>query len=308
MTVAKPVFDNYEIHGCRRIDVDYSGVPDPSGSSVETCEDSEAQFWTLYGHINGQGVEAIGDFSSRKAAEEVYYRITGQPFSNSYEADDKLRLMHAAPKLRDALWAAFPFVAQWSDWVYACEDYGEKSDAIDRQYARMLEAYTEATGCQREEILARIAIDQIMQADWFQIDEIDERVVRAEYDTVPDGFDPVVGDAWSHLQKKEQEYALRMKDNVNWSGFSRDQIDRVIRNVIDGQPKEQWFLGVGNARSRETEQPPTSGERDDTAVPATSDTTGLVPSSTKPRLASPSEITRDKQPYRPEPGHDNGRG
>jgi hypothetical protein len=62
----KPVpFDAYEIHGCR----DFNG-------SVEQVPDDEAQFWSLYGHIPGAGLECIGDFVSRAAAEEIVQRIT----------------------------------------------------------------------------------------------------------------------------------------------------------------------------------------------------------------------------------------
>jgi hypothetical protein len=97
---SKPVYDNYEISGCLRLDD--AGIPDPSGKYTETCDDSEAEFWTLYGHIKGEA-EAIGDFNSREAAEEIYYRITGQEFTNARETDGRLRLMHAAPKLLQAL-------------------------------------------------------------------------------------------------------------------------------------------------------------------------------------------------------------
>jgi hypothetical protein len=94
---AKPVYDNYEISPCvRRSD---GGEP-----YVDVAEAHETpDFWTLYGHISGQGVEAIGDFATREAAEEVYYRITGQPFTASYEADARLRMMHAAPELAKSL-------------------------------------------------------------------------------------------------------------------------------------------------------------------------------------------------------------
>jgi hypothetical protein len=48
-------------------------------------------------------VQAIGDFASREAAEEVYGRITGQPFAASYQAAPRLRAMHAGPDLLAAL-------------------------------------------------------------------------------------------------------------------------------------------------------------------------------------------------------------
>ena len=96
-----PVYDNYEISPCHRLDED--GLPDPSGGFVEVCREDEAEFWTLYGHIEGQGVEAIGDFRSREAAERVCYRITGEPFPGSYASWPRLRLMHGAPRLLEAI-------------------------------------------------------------------------------------------------------------------------------------------------------------------------------------------------------------
>ncbi|MEW4571327.1 hypothetical protein AB1L88_25925 [Tautonia sp. JC769] len=71
-------FDHYEIHGCQQIDD--CGNPDKCGSYVETCPDAEAMFWTLYGHIPDEGVLAIGDYISREAAEEMFFRITGRVF------------------------------------------------------------------------------------------------------------------------------------------------------------------------------------------------------------------------------------
>ena len=69
-------FDNYEIHPCRRfIDPD-----EPDFSFVEPCEPFEADFWTLYGHVSGEGVQAIGDFDSGEHAEEVFARIAGRRY------------------------------------------------------------------------------------------------------------------------------------------------------------------------------------------------------------------------------------
>jgi hypothetical protein len=66
-------YDGYEIEPCTRHE-----EPDKPGCYFfEPCEPHEADVWTLYGHIPGAGVEAIGDFSTREAAEEVYARITG---------------------------------------------------------------------------------------------------------------------------------------------------------------------------------------------------------------------------------------
>jgi hypothetical protein len=74
-------FDAYEIHPCHEHE-----------NGVEQCEPHEAHFWTLYGHIPGAGVEAIGDFRTKELAEEVLYRITGR-------IDGKPE----APELLDAL-------------------------------------------------------------------------------------------------------------------------------------------------------------------------------------------------------------
>jgi hypothetical protein len=94
------VYDNYEISPCKRmLDSDVY----PAKEYIEVCEEHEAEFWTLYGHIDGEGVQAIGDFCTREAAEQVYSRITGQPFTGSYQADARLRVMHAGPVLLAAL-------------------------------------------------------------------------------------------------------------------------------------------------------------------------------------------------------------
>ena len=78
-TEAPVRFDDYEIQPCRR----YLDRDEPQGSFVEPCEPSEADFWTLYGHIPGEGVQAIGDFDTREHAEEVFARITGCPYTGA---------------------------------------------------------------------------------------------------------------------------------------------------------------------------------------------------------------------------------
>ena len=70
-------FDDYEIQPCRR----YINTDEPQASFVEPCEPFEADFWTLYGHVTGEGVHTIGDFDSRQHAEEVFARITGRAYA-----------------------------------------------------------------------------------------------------------------------------------------------------------------------------------------------------------------------------------
>lgn len=72
-------FDDYEIQPCRR----YIDMDEPQVSFVEPCEPSEVDFWTLYGHIPGEGAQAIGDFDTRQHAEEVFARITGCPYTEA---------------------------------------------------------------------------------------------------------------------------------------------------------------------------------------------------------------------------------
>lgn len=128
---ALPVrFDDYEIQPCRR----YIDTDDPGLSFVEPCEASEADFWTLYGHVSGEGVHAIGDFHDRKHAEEVYARITGVIFTGSYKAEAHLRVMHAGPKLLAALISA-------NDWIDA--QLGEDRTHIQ---SKVKQAIAEAIG------------------------------------------------------------------------------------------------------------------------------------------------------------------
>ena len=94
-------FDNYEISPCGR----YEEPDSPGTFYYEVCKPEEADVWTLYGHIPGKGVQAIGDFSKREYAEEAFQRITGIQFTGSYRAEAHLRIMHAEPRLLVALQA-----------------------------------------------------------------------------------------------------------------------------------------------------------------------------------------------------------
>ena len=66
-------FDDYEVHGVREFKRGAKGY-------CQQVPDEQAHFWSLYGHIPGQGLDCIGDFKSRTAAEEAYARITGRPY------------------------------------------------------------------------------------------------------------------------------------------------------------------------------------------------------------------------------------
>jgi len=69
-------FDAYEIHPVR-ISRKFSG---PNRKAVQPCAPEEAEFWSLFGHLPGQGLECVGDFQSREHAEEILARITGEGY------------------------------------------------------------------------------------------------------------------------------------------------------------------------------------------------------------------------------------
>ena len=70
-------FDDYEIHGIRKIDEN-----DRHLSYHEQVPDDEAEFWSLFGHIPDGGVDCIGDFATREHAEEIFARITGRRYTD----------------------------------------------------------------------------------------------------------------------------------------------------------------------------------------------------------------------------------
>jgi hypothetical protein len=72
-------FDDYEVHGVK--------VFQEAGQSFcEQVADCEADFWSLYGHIPGQGLACIGDFRTRRYAEETYARITGCRYGHARQS------------------------------------------------------------------------------------------------------------------------------------------------------------------------------------------------------------------------------
>jgi hypothetical protein len=68
-------FDRYEIHGVK-------AYGEGSGKYCEQVDESKADYWSLFGHIPGQGADCIGDFATREHAEEVFARITGRRYDD----------------------------------------------------------------------------------------------------------------------------------------------------------------------------------------------------------------------------------
>jgi hypothetical protein len=64
-------FDTYEIHPCMVVNIH---------GDVEQCNDDEVEFWTLYGHVYGEGVYAIADFPDEFIANNVLRLILGHDF------------------------------------------------------------------------------------------------------------------------------------------------------------------------------------------------------------------------------------
>jgi hypothetical protein len=228
----KPVYDNYEISGCRRIDL--AGRPNPNGKSVETCGDGDAQFWTLCGHIDGQGAEAIGDFHSREAAEEVFYRITGDAYVSHEHVVNRLRLMHAAPLLLEALEPYAIYAKNRMEWANG-ED---NEDAVDYIARKSVHAYTEATPRPPGADAVTRQIERLLKAGYFRDWDHPNKVcpdfagLNASYVTWM-----VLG--WENLDRSQQKQMLR--EFVDWDGFDHPSSDRVKRKILDGRPREEWF-------------------------------------------------------------------
>jgi hypothetical protein len=81
---APTAYDAYEVHGVREFGRGKNRF-------CEQVPDEKARFWSLYGHIPGQGADCIGDFKTREHAEEVYARITGRHYGD----DSRKEARHA---------------------------------------------------------------------------------------------------------------------------------------------------------------------------------------------------------------------
>ena len=127
-------FDNFEISPCTRTEESDR----PGHFYYEVCEPHEADVWTLYGHIDGEGVEAIGDFATREQAEQTFQRITGIPFADHEAIAARLRVMHAGQKLLSALVAAERFVSGFAG--------DELQEGVDGLLAKIRSAVTESDG------------------------------------------------------------------------------------------------------------------------------------------------------------------
>ena len=67
------IFTSYEVSGCKRVSPMHEDDP-----TVQTCEDREAEFWSIYGRCQDNLAHAIGDFTSRETAEVIMNAIVNQ--------------------------------------------------------------------------------------------------------------------------------------------------------------------------------------------------------------------------------------
>jgi hypothetical protein len=232
-TAASPVYDNYEISPCRRCEEPGK----PGQYYFEVCEPHESDVWTLYGHIERQGVEPIGDFSSRKAAEEVYYRITGEAYGSHEQVADRLRLMHAAPLLLEALEPYAIHAKNRMEWANG-ED---NEDTVDHIFGKLVDAYAEASPRPPGASVVTRQIERLLQAGYLY-DWDDASKTYPEFIAANLGFIPQSMWSWSGLDRSQQERMLH--EYVDWDGFDHPSSDHVKRNVLAGRPKEEWFAGL----------------------------------------------------------------
>jgi hypothetical protein len=306
-----PVYDDYEISGCCRLDD--AGRPDPDGKAVEPCEDSEAHFWTLYGHITGQGVEAIGDFPTREAAEEVFYRITGEAYGSHKQVAKRLRLMHAAPLLREALEPYAIHAKNRMEW-----SNGEESeDAIDYIARRAVHAYTAATPRPPGADAVTRQIERLMEAVYFS--DWDTNKVCPDFAALTWGYITWMVLGWDNLDRTQQEPML--EKYVDWNGFDHPSSHQVKQNVLDGRPKEEWFAGLdthrqpGTGRPEEATESGTAAEPGDQQSASGSRTTWWSLAAPQSAAAAPphpwpSEVAKAnrQKPVEQDRGHDQGNG
>lgn len=232
-------FDNYEISPCRR----YKEPGKPGQFYFEPCNPSEADVWTLYGHIPDQGVEAIGDFSTLEFAEEVYCRITGQAFVSHEQNEARIRLMHAAPALLKAL---EPYAIEAKNRIFyagACDS--DETDTMNALFQPLLDAYRGAIARPAGADAVTVQIEGLMATNFIEDRESGEMNPVA----VAVGA-PIFGDhlcLWVSLDAIQQEIVL--SKFIDWDGFDWCERGVVTKNVIAGKPKDRWFSDIGRNRN-----------------------------------------------------------
>lgn len=85
-------FDAYEIHP-----ITVRQTPDGRRFAERVAASAEADYWSLFGHIPGQGLECIGDFPTYERAAEIHARITGYGYdAEPYDDEEALEALPSA--------------------------------------------------------------------------------------------------------------------------------------------------------------------------------------------------------------------
>lgn len=74
-------FDEFEYHPCKVVDEDKNLKKEIQ--SIEQCEPEEAEFWSVYVHLIGGGLDCIADCATEDEAKQLieileYVRIFGK--------------------------------------------------------------------------------------------------------------------------------------------------------------------------------------------------------------------------------------
>lgn len=70
----KTGFDAFEVHPCKVVYEDKS--LDPKIQAVEQCEPEEAEFWSVYIHLVGGGLDCIADCETEEQANQLVEFLT----------------------------------------------------------------------------------------------------------------------------------------------------------------------------------------------------------------------------------------
>lgn len=83
--LSKNGFDCFEVHPCKVVD----GEENLPIQCIEQCDNKDAQFWSVYVHIIGGGLDCIADCETEELANELVKFLTvlcnvHEPDSNSH--------------------------------------------------------------------------------------------------------------------------------------------------------------------------------------------------------------------------------
>lgn len=72
----KTEYDCYEVHPVRDIAKLEDGYDPENGTMCDVCEPEDAEFWSVYGHVIGEGLVCLADCDTQELAKEVESMLT----------------------------------------------------------------------------------------------------------------------------------------------------------------------------------------------------------------------------------------